>query len=107
MLLGVIAVLVFGFVVMKLWNGILPDVLHVSPISFWQALGILVLSKILFGGFRGGGGYKQRWKMKMEEKWQQMTPEERQHWKEEMRNRCRTWKRTAPEAGSATTTGEA
>ncbi len=49
-----LALFAFGSVVMLLWNAILPAVLHVSSITFWQALGILLLSKILFGGFRGG-----------------------------------------------------
>ncbi|MBK6633344.1 MAG: hypothetical protein IPG38_02580 [Chitinophagaceae bacterium] len=57
---GSIAILVFGFVVMSLWNAILPAVLGVKAISFIQALGILLLSKILFGGFRGGCGGRQR-----------------------------------------------
>ena len=45
---GIAAILVFGFVVMGLWNAILPLVLGVKVITFWQALGILLLSKILF-----------------------------------------------------------
>jgi len=50
---GAAAVAVFSFIVMSLWNAILPAVIGVKLISFWQALGILVLSKILFGGFGG------------------------------------------------------
>ena len=53
----------FSLAVMYLWNLVLPGVIHVSAINFWQALGILVLSKILFGGFRGGwGGRSRHWK---------------------------------------------
>ena len=44
-------VFIFGSVVMYLWNAILPAVIGVHTITFWQAIGILVLSKILFGGF--------------------------------------------------------
>jgi len=89
------AVLLFGFIVMNLWNAILPAVLHVSAISFWQAVGLLVLSKILFGGFRGGwgGGPRARWKERMQDKWKNMTPEERDRFKQEWRNRCGTWGR--------------
>ncbi len=55
------AITAFSFIVMGLWNAILPVVLGVKAISFWQALGILVLSKILFGGFgRGGGPFAAR-----------------------------------------------
>ena len=52
-LIGAIAILVFGGIVMLLWNNILAQVTTVHTITFVQALGILVLSKILFGGFRG------------------------------------------------------
>jgi len=97
-LLGALFVLAFGFVVMGLWNAILPAVLGVKTVTFVQALGILVLSKILFGGFRGGGGRgwkhkKHGWRMQMREKWEQMNPEERQQWKQQMRDRCRQWGR--------------
>lgn len=84
---------IFSYVLMWLWNHVLVDVLHVSVVSYWQAFGILLLSKILFGGFksefdrhRGGG-----WKKEMQEKWHTMTPEEREKIKEEWRNRCRVW----------------
>ena len=86
------AMLLFGFVVMGLWNAILPAVLGVKTISFVQALGILLLSKILFGGCgpRGGGwrGRGHEWKMKMQEKFGNMTPEEREKFKAEWKNRC-------------------
>lgn len=77
----------FSFIVMKLWNAILPDVLQVTEINFWQAMGILILSKILFGGFGPWGGRKHEWKKKMQDKWQHMTPEERVHFKEALRKR--------------------
>ncbi|MFN8247542.1 MAG: hypothetical protein U0T68_01175 [Ferruginibacter sp.] len=89
------AIFLFGAIVMGLWNAILPAVLGVKTITLWQALGILILSKILFGGFRGGGfgGHhkKQRW-MEMQQKLAQMTPEEREQFKKEWRNRCGDWK---------------
>lgn len=84
-----------GYVVMSLWNNILTEVLHVQVISFWQAFGILVLCKILFGGIKGFGwrGGHYGWKKEMQEKWQHMSPEEREKLKEEWRNRCRVWKK--------------
>ncbi|MCH5688999.1 hypothetical protein LWM68_34950 [Niabella sp. W65] len=57
-LCGIAAVFLFSAIVMLLWNAVLPDVLPVKPVSYWQAMGILVLSKILFGGFGGGRGHK-------------------------------------------------
>ena len=89
---GIIAILVFGLVVMSLWNAILPAVLGVKAISFIQALGILLLSKILFGGFGGGrnrGGWRNKGKwMEMKDKFAGMTPEEREKFKAEWKNKC-------------------
>lgn len=92
MVIAAAAVTVFGFIVMSLWNAILPAVLGVKAITFVQALGILVLSKILFGGFgRGGGPFgarRREWREQMKEKWGAMTPEEREKFKAEWKNRC-------------------
>ena len=99
----IVGVLVFGAIVMALWNAILPAVIGVKSISYLQALGILVLSKILFGGFRGGGGFarhkKERW-MAMQQKMASMTPEEREQFKTEWRNRCGHWRRNTTNAGA-------
>ncbi|MBS1947269.1 MAG: hypothetical protein JST47_05835 [Bacteroidetes bacterium] len=81
----------FGWAVMLLWNGILVPVIHVSAISFWQALGILLLSKILFGGFRGAGGGRwgrHRMRKEMFDRWEKMSPEEKEKFKAEWQNRC-------------------
>ncbi|MDP9230941.1 MAG: hypothetical protein M3O67_09765 [Bacteroidota bacterium] len=95
-LIAAVAITVFSFIVMSLWNVILSPVLHISTITFVQALGILVLSKILFGGFRGGGWHHRRqyWKQNMEAKMANMTPEEREKFKQEWKNRCSHWGRS-------------
>ncbi len=84
--LGIAAI---GAVVMLLWNALIPDIFHLGEITFWQALGLLVLSKILFsGGPRGGGRHKrhqEEWRKKMGEKWEHMSPEERQQFKMKLR----------------------
>jgi Ca2+/H+ antiporter, TMEM165/GDT1 family len=83
----------FTWIIMLLWNGILPGVITgVKVISYFQAMGILVLSKILFGGSgrgHGGGGWrnKEKW-MDMKEKFSGMTPEEREKFKAEWKNKC-------------------
>ncbi len=86
------AVLLFSAAVMGLWNAILPAVLGIKAITFAQALGILVLSRILFGGFgrKGGwqGGGRHQWRGNMKEKWSKMTAEEREKFKAEWKNRC-------------------
>lgn len=90
LLFGALAVTVFGFIVMALWNNILVAVVAVKAITFWQALGILILSKILFGGFGGGRRWRgsPAWKEKMKQRWDKMTPEEREKFKAEWKNRC-------------------
>lgn len=91
-LMAAVAIVVFGGLVMLLWNNVLAGVLNISTITFGQALGILLLSKILFGGWRGGwGGGRQHWKNKMREKWSAMTPEEREKFKEQWQKRCGSW----------------
>ena len=79
----------FSTIVMLLWNNILAGVLHVSMITFWQALGIFVLAKILFGGFHGGPWGRHRWKQHMHERWANMSPEEREKFKQKLKDRCR------------------
>ena len=90
-LIAVVAVLFFGAVVMWLWNAILPQAIDgAHAITYWQAVGLLVLSKILFSGFRGpGGGRKFGPAHGLREKYKNMTEEERQQFKEAWRQRCR------------------
>ncbi len=82
------AIFGFTYIVMLLWNALLPEIIHVEAITFWQAMGILVLSKILFGGFkmggRGGYGRGRHWR----DKFRNMSPEEKEAFKEKMKERC-------------------
>ena len=78
-LAGLAGVAAFSGIVMLLWNGVLHTVLNIGTITFLQAAGILLLSKILFGGFRGGrrfaggcGPRGGRWN-----KWNNLSDEER------------------------------
>ena len=80
----------FGWLVMLLWNGILPEVLSVNTISFWQAMGILVLSKILFGGFKGGHRHPESHhnpKQDYLHRWMHMNREEREKMRDEYKAR--------------------
>ncbi len=81
----------FGFAVMQLWNWLIPEIFHGPTVTYWQAMGLLLLSHILVRGWHGhsiGGWKSHRWKQKMEEKLAAMTPEEREKFKEEWRRRC-------------------
>lgn len=89
--LVVLFVALFGFVVMSLWNWLMPAIFGLKTIGYWQALGLFILCKILFGGFRGGRG--GRWRHRMRERWEQMTPEEREKFRQRF---CSSWGRVAP-----------
>ncbi|MDR3235851.1 MAG: hypothetical protein LBT48_03890 [Prevotellaceae bacterium] len=75
---ALVAVSVFSAAVMWLWNVLIPDIFGLTPISFWQALGLLILARLFFSGFgygrKFGGGFD---KNRLRKKWQKMTPEER------------------------------
>ena len=93
--IGILVVALFfvlGFVVMALWNWLMPPIFGLHTITYWQAYGLLILSKILFGGLRGGGGKgrchgnrRKEWGERMAERWEKMTPEEREKFREAMR----------------------
>ena len=86
----VAAVLLFGWVVMLLWNAILPNVISgVSSLNYWQAVGLLVLSKILFSGLQGKPRHRPGGMMQWREKWQHMSEEDRAKFKEKWRERCK------------------
>ena len=83
-------VFIFGSVVMLLWNALLPALFGLKTITFWQALGILVLSKILFGGFSRGHGHHKchghsHWQ---HGRWMHLSPEEKEKMRAEWRGRC-------------------
>ena len=72
---GVLALAVRG-----LWNGVLTEVVSVKAITYWQALGLLVLARILVGGFPrpGGGRFGPGGRQMMMQKWASLTPEQRE-----------------------------
>jgi hypothetical protein len=81
---AIVGMVVFAFiggeVVMRLWNWLLPDLFGFKQLTFWPALGLLILCRILFGGFgmRGGGLNRSMFRRRMAERWDRMTPEERE-----------------------------
>jgi len=78
--------LVAGFVVKGLWNALMPEIFGLHVLTFWQALGLLLLAKLLFGGFhRHSGGGRGVWRNRMRERWEKMTPEEREKFRDGMR----------------------
>jgi hypothetical protein len=103
-----------SYAVMVLWNYLIPGIFGFNVITFWQAMGLFVLCKLLFGFGRGGGkgcgpcggGGRAPWmRHKMEEKLANMTPEDREQFKQKMQERCggrhpfaQKWKDWADEA---------
>ena len=103
---GLLAVVVVAYVggevVRMLWNWLLPPLFGVPEVSYWQALGLLALSRVLVGGFGlGGSGHHSgsRWKQReadrmadrmverFAERFEQMTPEQRERVRQQMRER--------------------
>jgi len=84
-----IALLVWvgGEVVMHLWNWLAPALFGWKQVTFWQAFGLLALSRILFGGWGGhGGGDGNRGPRGG--RWGKMTPEEREKMRQNLCSRC-------------------
>ena len=90
--LGIVGVLLFiavgGESVRLLWNWLLPPLFGWRQISFWQALGLLALCRILFGGFGHGAFRRSRRGRRMAERWDRMSPEERERLRQGMRRGC-------------------
>jgi hypothetical protein len=77
-LLGILFVVVIGFGTMWLWNTLAVGIFGLPVLTFWQTLGLMLLGRLLTGGFgkRGGGGW-QRGKMMLKERWRNMDDTER------------------------------
>ena len=81
------------YIVYWLWNHVLAVVVPVRTVTYWQAMGLLVLSRILLGGFRFGPprGFSPPDGPNWREKWRQMNDEEREKFKNEWRRRSGRW----------------
>jgi hypothetical protein len=77
-----------GEIVKLLWNWLLPPLFGWPRLGFWQALAMLALCRILFGGLglhRGGGSNMRR---RMNERWERMNPEQRERYRQRWREWC-------------------
>jgi hypothetical protein len=91
------AILLISYITMRLWNHLVPELFHGPVIGYCQALGLLILSKILFGGFKGrgcgrhcgNGGWRGNWKNRFDEKISNLTPEEREKFRKHMSECCK------------------
>src|SRR5688572_6658632 len=83
-----------------LWNWLVPGIIGWRAISYWEALGLFILSKMLFKGItwnnnRGShwnrhwkAKWNEKWNAKWREKWDTMSPEDRDRFKQKMREKC-------------------
>ena len=76
-----------GEIVKQLWNWLLPPLFGWPLLTFWQALGMLALCRILFGGLGRGGSGRSPVRRRMEERFERMTPEERERIRQSWRGR--------------------
>ena len=81
----------FGFITMYLWNWLMPLLFHLPEITFWQTIGLLILSRLLLGGFKGRRHDHGHCRRHMHEKWENMTPEQREQFREHMHSHRPTW----------------
>lgn len=86
-----------GTIVKQLWNWLLPSLFGLPAITFWQALGLLALSRILFGGLGMYGSSRSRMRRRMAERCERTTPEERERYRERMR----AWWGAGPSTGES------
>jgi hypothetical protein len=86
--LAIVGLLLFvglgGEVVRLLWNWLMPSLFGLRQVTFWEALGLLALCRILFGGL---GGCHQRSGVgrRLAGRWERMTPEERERFRQHLR----------------------
>ncbi len=85
-LFGILLLGLVGLIVNILWNVLMPAIFGLPAIGFWQALGLLLLTRLLFGRF-GGWGRRIR-KTRFVRGWNDLTPEERQRFRKALERRC-------------------
>jgi len=85
-----------GEIVRLLWNGLLPPLFGWHTVTFWQALGLLVLCRVLFGGWGSHGGPGPKIRRRDADRTEAMTPEERERVRKGLRE-CRDFGSSAGE----------
>jgi hypothetical protein len=79
---GIAFAAIVGLVTLALWNAVMPAIFGLPAINFWQALGLLLLSRLLLGRFGGWG--RRMSKARFVRGWKGLTPEERQRFRDAM-----------------------
>ncbi len=88
-ILGILVLIAIGGgVVLLLWNWLLPPIFGWPEVTFWQAIGMLALCRILFGGLGRHGTGRSEFRRRRAERWERMTPEERDRLRQGVLGRC-------------------
>ncbi len=91
--LGIAGLIAFGFAAMYLWNWLMPALFHLPEITFWQTVGLMILSRMILGFGCHGRRHHDHYHSKMHDKWAKMTPEEREQFREHLRLHQSPWSR--------------
>ncbi len=94
--LAIIGLALFSWVTMLLWNALLPAIFNFSVITFWQALGLLVLARLLFGGWHRpwrNNWHRPQMNNELRKKIKNMSPEDRKEFFRKMHYNRTMWKR--------------
>jgi hypothetical protein len=104
--LAVVGYLILGFVTLLLWNWLVPSLFKGPVINYWESLGLLALSKILFWGFHKKSpmhhhGPNPYWKQRFQEKLSSLPQEEREAFKQKMKEKWCRWEKQGHDEKSA------
>ena len=91
-LIGTLAILATSSLLMLLWNWLIPTVFKGPAITWWQALALFMVTKLLFGGWFHWTQERGSWKKKFEAQWSKMTPEEQARLKRSFTRQCHHWR---------------
>ena len=95
----VLFMILFGYVTMLLWNWLMPEIFGLTTITFWQAVGLMLLGRALTGTSGKWGRGRSNWKNRMKRKFENLSPEERENWRHQMDHRCGgRWKSSSAES---------
>ena len=90
---GIAVLALVVYLVMLMWNWLVPELFSGPVINYWQSAGILILSKILFSGFshrkKEYHGPSSYWRKRWESKMKGMTDEEKAAFRERFHKRFR------------------
>lgn len=106
---AVVGYLVLGLVTMFLWNWLMPYLFNTPSVSYLQALGLLALSKILFWGLHkkqhhhSAGPNRAQWNQHFRDKLSSLNPEEREVFKQRMKEKWCKWEQQKSDESSSPT----